>query len=282
MNVVSISLSPTMSLAACRWEGGGKTPAICLHGLTRNLKDFEDFAPWLASTGRDVVALSLRGRGESSYDPDYRNYHPLVYRDDVLAAMDRLEVERAVVVGTSLGGIVAMLMNTAAPGRIAGVILNDIGPDLAPEGIARIAGYAGGVRGDAATFDDAVQQIRAINEVAFPGRNDAFWRVFAERTYRPSDGGRWRLDYDQNIGRALLEAGPAPDLWPPFRTLNGKPVLSVRGAISDLLSPAIVAKMREAVPNLVACDVAATGHAPALTEPDAIATIREFLREFEL
>lgn len=273
----ALTLGSGVKLSYCNFPGGSKTPALCLHGLTRNLKDFEDFAPWLAATGRDVAALSLRGRGDSDYDPDYLNYHPLKYRDDVLEALDLLGWTRAIFIGTSLGGIVTMAVCAAAPARVAAVVLNDIGPELAPEGVARIAGYAGGARPDAQSLAEAAAQIRAINEVAFPGRDDAFWRMFAARTFRREQTGRWRPDYDPNIGRALLELGPAPDLWPLFDALAGRPTLSIRGAISDLLTPPIVDKMKARHAALKTCTVANTGHAPTLTEPEALAAIREFL-----
>lgn len=261
------------------YRGGSKTPAICIPGLTRNERDFSDFAPQLAESGRDVFAISLRGRGLSDRDPTYLNYQPPTYVSDVLAALDQLSWRQAVFVGTSLGGIVTMLTNLAAPARVAAAIINDVGPELAPEGIARIAGYVGVARPEAGGLDEAAEQIKSINEPAFPDRDLAFWRVFAERTFRRLDDGRFVLDYDQMIGRALVEAGPAGDLWPAFASLKGKPTLIVRGAISDLLTPPIIEKMRSAVPNLIAVDVATVGHAPTLSEPEAAATISRFVRE---
>ncbi|MEX0644487.1 MAG: alpha/beta hydrolase [Parvularculaceae bacterium] len=272
-----IKLSGGLSLEARRVAGGPKTPALCLPGLTRNARDFDDFAPWLAATGRDVVVLSLRGRGSSDYDPQYLNYHPTTYVGDVLDVLDRLELPRAIFVGTSLGGIVSMLTNAAAPARVAAAIVNDVGPELAPEGIARIAGYAGAARPDAASLEEAAAQIRSINEVAFPGRDEAFWRLFATRTFRQTPGGRWVLDYDQQIGKALLEVGPAPDLWPAFASLKDKPTLIVRGVLSDLLTPPIIEKMRAACPDAALCEVANTGHAPTLAEPEAQRAITAFV-----
>ncbi|MEQ1930584.1 MAG: alpha/beta hydrolase [Parvularculaceae bacterium] len=259
------------------WRGGARTPVICLPGLTRNERDFSDFAPSVAASGRDALALSLRGRGLSDRDPAYLNYQPPTYVGDALAALDQMAWEKAVFVGTSLGGIVTMLTNLAAPSRVAAAVINDVGPELAPEGIARIAGYVGVKRSEARSLDEAAEQIRAVNEPAFPGRDLAFWRPFAERTFAKTGDGRWVLDYDQAIGRALVEAGPAGDLWPAFSSLNGKPTLIVRGAISDLLTTPIVEKMRAAVPGLKAVDVAGVGHAPTLSEPEAARAIKEFL-----
>jgi pimeloyl-ACP methyl ester carboxylesterase len=279
---VAITLPSGLRLDGRKTRGGRGTPALCLPGLTRNLSDFDDFAPIAASTGRDVYQLSLRGRGRSDYDPNHLNYHPLTYRDDILAALDTLGIERAIFVGTSLGGIVTMLAAEAAPGRVAGAVINDVGPVLASEGIMRIAGYVGaraaGADEPARDLGEAAARIRAINEVAFPGKDEDFWLLFARRTFRQEADGRWRLDYDPGIGRALLEVGPAPDLWKPFASLVGIPTLILRGAISDLLSPAIIEDMRKVRPGFDYCEVAGVGHAPTLTEPDAAAAITRFLK----
>ena len=277
-----VDLSPGLSMAVYKTEGGAGTPVVCIPGLTRNAQDFEDFAPLAAATGRDVYAVSLRGRGRSDYDPDYRNYHPLTYRDDILAFMNASGLARAAFVGTSLGGIVTMLTAAAAKDRVAAAVINDVGPDLAPEGIARIAGYVGaraaGADAPARDLDEAAARIRAINEPAFPGRDDDFWRLFARRTFVQEADGRWRLDYDPGIGRALLEVGPAPDLWGPFAAMRGIPTLIVRGAISDLLTPPIIEKMRAANPDFSYCEVEGVGHAPTLAEADAVAAIMPFLQ----
>jgi pimeloyl-ACP methyl ester carboxylesterase len=279
---IAVTLPGGLRLDARKTRGGARTPVLCLPGLTRNLSDFDDFAPLAAATGRDVYQLSFRGRGRSDYDPNYLNYHPATYRDDVLAALDALGVERAAFVGTSLGGIVTMLTAESAPHRVAGAVINDVGPALAPEGIMRIAGYVGaraaGADEPARDLAEAAGRIRAINEVAFPGRDDDFWRRMALRTFHQQADGRWRLDYDPAIGRALLEVGPAPDLWKPFAALARVPTLVLRGAISDLLSPAIIADMRKVHPAFAYCEVAGVGHAPTLTEPDAADAITRFLK----
>lgn len=277
----SIEVRPGLTMAAYRTAGGSGTPTFCIPGLTRNASDFEDFAPLAAATGRDVYAVSLIGRGRSAYDPVYLNYKPDTYRDDVLACMDALGIARAIFVGTSLGGIVTMLTAAEAPARIAAAVINDVGPELAPEGIMRIAGYVGaraaGADEPARDLDEAAARIRAINEPAFPGRDPDFWRLFARRTFRQEADGRWRLDYDPGIGKALLEAGPAPDLWGPFAALRPIPTLIVRGAISDLLTPPIIDKMRQAHPDFAYAEIGGVGHAPTLTEPDALAAIMPFL-----
>ena len=266
-----------LNLSARCWKGGAGAPAICLHGLTRNERDFEELAPRIAATGRDVIALTMRGRGGSDYDPRYLNYHPLTYRDDVLIALDSLGIEEAIFVGTSLGGIVTMLVNESAPARVKATIINDVGPELAVEGITRIAGYAGKTRVTVPDLETAAAEIRAVNGVAFPDADDAFWRAFARRTFRETPEGPWKLDYDPNIGKALTEVGPAPDLWGPWQSLKNKPTLLIRGEISDLLSPEIVAKMRKAHPGFDYAEVPHVGHAPMLTEPAAWNAIAVFL-----
>jgi len=265
---LEISVEPDLLLRARRYRGGPKTQVLCIPGLTRNAGDFADFAPKAAATGRDVVTVNLRGRGVSDYDPQYLNYHPETYRDDMLKVLDAVSAETAIFVGTSLGGIVTMLVNAAAPSRVKAAVLNDVGPDLAPGGIARIASYVGKTAGPAKDLEEAAAHIKAINGIAFPDASEDDWLVFAERTFREAEDG-WVLDYDLNIARALAELGPAPDLWPAFESLKGTPTLVVRGALSDLLTPPIIEKMRGAHPNFRLAEIPRTGHAPMLTEPAA-------------
>ena len=269
--------SGALTMRARLYKGGEKTPVLCIPGLTRNARDFEDLAPKIAAGGRDVIAVSLRGRADSDYDPSYANYFPTVYRDDVLAALDQFGADDAIFIGTSLGGIITMLTCEKAPGRVRAAVINDVGPDLAPEGIARIASYVGGDKGPAATLEEASERIRRINGVAFPDEGDAFWRAFARRTYKEQKSGAWTLDYDPNIARALIENGPAPDLWPAFESLKATPTLIVRGEISDLLTPPIVEAMRGVHPSFDYVEVPRVGHAPMLTEPAAWEAIEAFL-----
>lgn len=283
MTTVDVSmLTPDgLRMHAVVTRGGPATPVVCIPGLTRNSSDFDDFARAAAETGRDVYAFSLRGRGRSEYDPNYLNYFPTTYVSDIVSALDQVKIRRAVFVGTSLGGIVTMLTAAAAPERVAAAVINDVGPELAPEGIARIASYVGARAADSSAvardLDSAIAQIRAINDAAFPGRDNAFWERFARRTFDQQADGTWRLAYDPNIGRALLEAGPAPDLWGPFKALSSVPTMIVRGAISDLLTPPIIDKMRAARPGFDYCEVADVGHAPTLTEDDALPAIKAFI-----
>ncbi len=272
-----IGVAGDLNILAQKYPGGAKTPVLCIPGLTRNASDFDDLAPKIAAAGRDVITVSLRGRGRSDRDPDYLNYHPEIYRDDILSVLDAFGVRQAIFVGTSLGGIVTMVTHGTAPERIRAAVLNDVGPELAPEGIARIAGYVGAGGGPAASLEEAAERIQAINGVAFPDASDAEWLVFARRTFRETATGEWVLDYDPNIARALMERGPAPDLWPAFESMNKTPTLVLRGALSDLLSPEIVGKMRDAHPTFDYAEVPRIGHAPMMTEPVAWAALDKFL-----
>ncbi|MBI1391597.1 MAG: alpha/beta fold hydrolase [Alphaproteobacteria bacterium] len=265
-----------------RRDAGGGLPVFCLPGLTRNERDFASIATILAQEGHDVRAVSLRGRGRSSY-ADYRGYHPAQYRDDVIALLDKLRIDAAAFIGTSLGGITTMLIAEQDAGRIRAAVINDIGPELAPEGIARIMSYmatrasTGSSASAELSFDEAKASIRAVNDVAFPEADEAFWDAMTERTFRRTQSGAWTLDYDQNISRALAEIGAAPDLSPGWKALAAAPSLLVRGAISDLLSPAIVDRMRAMRPGFEYVEAANVGHAPMLDEPDVRERIVSFL-----
>lgn len=259
-------------------------PVICLHGLTRNSRDFDVVAPRIAALGRRVVAPDMRGRGKSANDPDPAHYVPMVYAQDVLAMMDRLSIPRAVFVGTSMGGVITMAMAALAPDRIAAAVLNDIGPKLNPLGLARIASYVGRVQ-PLPSWQAAADAVRAINGAAYPERADdeSFWAHFARRTFHELDDGRVEADYDAHIALALVDGAdaPPPDLTPLFQALAPKPVLSVRGAISDLFEPEVVEYMRSLKPDLDTVEVANVGHAPWLDEPEAWDAVLSFLAKVE-
>ena len=259
-------------------------PVICIHGLTRNARDFEDLAPRIAANGRRVLALDVRGRGQSAWDPQPMRYVPATYAVDVLALLDALGIGRAVFIGTSMGGLITMTIAAFRPQAVAGAVLNDIGPEIAPEGIKRITGYTG--RSAAvATWAEAADYARQLNAVAFPHYTAEQWTAFARRLFAEKDG-RPVLDYDPDIAKAFApppppegQAPPPPvDLWPLFKGLAlGRPLLTIRGALSDLLSPDIAGRMREAAPEMAYAEVAGVGHAPMLDEPEALAAIDTLL-----
>ncbi|MES1202615.1 MAG: alpha/beta hydrolase [Pseudomonadota bacterium] len=255
-------------------------PVICLHGLTRNSKDFEIIAPRIAALGRRVIAPDMRGRGQSARDPDPAHYVPAIYAQDVLTLLDKLGVPEAVFVGTSMGGIITMVIAALAPGRIAASALNDIGPKVDAAGLTRIGSYVGQVQ-PVSSWAEAADKVKATMGVAHPGRlNDgAYWDAYAHRTWRAREDGKIEVDYDPTIALAFDDADTATpvDMTPWFDLLAHKPMLSIRGALSDLLSADTVAAMRAGKSDLVTVEVPNTGHAPMLDEPEAWDALLDFL-----
>jgi pimeloyl-ACP methyl ester carboxylesterase len=256
-----------------------RPPLLCLHGLTRNARDFAEFAERHSPRFR-VIALDFRGRGSSDYDPLPARYNPLTYAADVGQLLDGLGIGEAIFVGTSLGGLVTMITAALAPQRIAAAILNDVGPELGQVGLDRIQSYVGkGAR--FASWEKAAEAIAAAQAHAFPHYGPADWLAVARRNCR-EDGGEILFDYDMAIADAFVSAGPTPkvDMWPLFAALALKPLLIVRGQLSELLSAEAFEKMRAAAPQARFVEVACVGHAPMLNEPEAAAAIDAFLDQF--
>ena len=260
--------------------GGDGPPLLLMHGLTRNSADFEPLAAVLAPRWRLVVP-DQRGRGLSDSDPAPANYRPDVYVADMFALLDALGIERCGLIGTSMGGLMAMIMGAMQPARISAMVLNDVGPELDPAGLARIAGYVGGGT-SFADWDEAAAACAAINASAFPGFGPDDWLAWARRTCREDAEGRVSFAYDPAIARGFEGEGEvAPtDLWPLWDALSPLPVLAIRGALSDLLAPATVETMatRHSGP-FSSIEVSGRGHAPLLDEPAALAAIETFLAE---
>lgn len=257
---------------------GDRLTVICLHGLTRNSKDFEDIAPRIAASGRRVIVADVRGRGRSDRDPNPANYQPKTYARDVLAMMDSLGISRAVFLGTSMGGIITMTLAAIRSKVVAAAILNDVGPAVAPEGIARILAYAG-KNPRVADWDGAVEYVRGTSSAAYPKFGPDEWRQFAERTFR-DDGEGPKLDYDPAIAGPLKSPSRLTTFlaWLLFRKLaRGRPTLLIRGATSDIVSRDIARRMKRHAPGLELAEVPGVGHAPTLDEPAAIAAINGFL-----
>lgn len=260
-------------------SGQARLPIICLHGLTRNSRDFEEVAPRLAATGRRVLVPDVRGRGRSARDPDPAKYNPRVYARDVREMIHGLGIGQAVFLGTSMGGIITMALAALSPGSVAAAILNDVGPQVAPKGVARLMSYVGKpvAIGD---WDEASDHCRRTNAVAFPHFKAADWERMARRTFR-DEVGVPVLDYDPAILVPLLARQPpgrAMQAWFLFRRLARKrPILLVRGAISDLITAPIAERMMKAAPGLVVAKIPGVGHAPMLDEPAAVDAIDRFL-----
>jgi len=253
-----------------------KPPILCLHGLTRNSRDFADFAERYSPEHR-VLALDFRGRGRSDDDPLPMRYNPLTYAGDVIELLDRLELSRAIFVGTSLGGLVTMTIAAIARDRIAATILNDVGPDVDPSGIERILTYVGKDR-RFNSWDEAADAIAANYGASFDRYTHDDWVKMARRNCR-EENGEIRFDYDMAIAEPFKAAGPAPqvDLWPLFQALGSKPLLVIRGENSDLLTAATTEKMKIVVPDVKVATIPGVGHAPELNEPEATAAIDAFL-----
>jgi pimeloyl-ACP methyl ester carboxylesterase len=262
------------------YAGGPGVPVLCMHGLTRNSKDFEDLAPHLARSRR-VLVPDVRGRGKSARDPQYMNYHPGTYVTDMWRLMDDAGVQRAALIGTSMGGLMAMVMTAVNPARVTGVALNDVGPEIDPAGLERISGYAGKmpVVND---WTAAAEAIAEVNRAALPHLQAEDWLRFARRTFREDENGRPVPDYDPDIGRALEEAGAAPaDLWAVFDALKTVPALVIRGGTSDILAQKTVDAMKARKPDLHVCIVPGVGHAPMLDEPAALQALDAFLARID-
>jgi pimeloyl-ACP methyl ester carboxylesterase len=251
-------------------------PVICLHGLTRNSRDFELVAPRIAALGRRVLAFDMRGRGRSDYDPNPDHYAPAIYAKDIAAAMETLNMPRAAFIGTSMGGIITMLLAATAPERIGAAVLNDIGPVLEDAGLKRIAAYVGKAP-SFASWDEAARGVMETQGPAFPNRDAAFWMRFVRRICAERPDGRITFDYDPLIARPFASTS-APDMTPLFEALvKAAPVLVVRGRLSDLLSAEGLELMRIVKPDLKAVEVPDVGHAPTLEEEPAWAAIIDFL-----
>jgi pimeloyl-ACP methyl ester carboxylesterase len=255
---------------------GERAPLLCLPGLTRNTRDFAGFAEHQAPRRR-VLALEFRGRAESEYDPQPERYTPLTYAHDTLQLLDHLDIEQAVFVGTSLGGLVTMAVGAMAPQRIAAVILNDVGPELSQSGLERIRSYLG-KDPRFASWEEAAAILARNNNHLPEHYSPEDWVRMAKRVCR-EENGEVRFDYDMAIVKPFETGGATPkiDMWPLFAALAEKPLLVVRGERSDLLSAEAAAKMQAAAPSARFVVVPGVGHAPELEEPEAVAAIDAFL-----
>lgn len=254
-----------------------RPPILCLPGLTRNARDFEEVAARFAGDWR-VICVDFRGRGDSEFDPDSSHYAPPWYAADVLKLLDQLGIADAVFVGTSLGGIVTMLMAATDTDRIAGALLNDVGPEIADVGLDRIAAYVGkDVR--YTDWNEAIADLSMRNGDLYPRWTRDDWSTYAHRVCR-ADGGTVRFDYDMRIVDNFVAARTAEPMnaWPLLQGLKDKPVAVLRGALSDLLSEATAARMvAEIGDKATLVTVPDVGHAPTLEEPEAVEALERLL-----
>lgn len=254
-----------------------RPPLLCLPGLTRNVRDYDALAARVAGEWR-VLAMDFRGRGESGKAEDWASYAPATYLADVQAVLAALGVELVVGIGTLLGGIVLMMLGSAEPGRLAGLLLNDVGPAIEAAGLARVRGYVGRASSHP-TWLHAARAVADANREVYPDWQLADWLAMAKRLYRLTGKGKIKLDYDPRIAEPFkIAGGEAPaDLWPALDALGGVPVLVVRGERSDVLSSATAARMAAALPEAELVTVPRVGHAPMLDEPVAKAAVDRLL-----
>jgi pimeloyl-ACP methyl ester carboxylesterase len=256
-------------------------PVMCLPGLARTGADFEALAGVLSEHSkapRRVFALDSRGRGRSDYDRNPGNYSLQVELADLMAVLTAVGIPRAVFVGTSRGGLLAMLLAAARPTAIAGCVLNDIGPQIEPAGLMRIKSYVGKLP-QPASFREAADILRRLFGSQFPKLGEDDWLAFAHRTYKEANG-RLAPTYDVKLASALARIDPAqplPALWREFDALAGVPLMVIRGANSDILSAATVEAMRARRARLEVLEVSDQGHAPLLAESEIIGRIASFV-----
>ena len=272
-------------------EYGARTapalPVVCLPGLARTTADFDPLAAALAGDAehpRRVLALDYRGRGLSDNDPDPDRYSIAIELDDVVTVLTASAVASAVLVGTSRGGLIAMVLAAVRPTAIAGVVLNDIGPVIEPQGLMRIKNYVGKLA-QPRSFAEGADILRRLFGAQFPRLSDADWLASAQRSWREQDG-RLVVTYDPRLARVLATVDPEhplPPLWPQFDALAEVPMMVIRGANSDILSAATLAAMRarrgETMRETTVMEIPDQGHAPLLAEPETIARIAAFIAE---
>ncbi|MDP1699625.1 MAG: alpha/beta hydrolase [Aestuariivirga sp.] len=254
------------------------TPLLCLPGLTRNSKDFEPIAPWLAQTRR-VIAPDFRGRGLSHYASDPASYRPDIELIDAIAFLDFLKIDRVAVIGTSRGGIVGMLIAAFFNDRLGGLFLNDVGAELDSAGLLRIRSYLG-VQSEFTSWEMAVANLKSSN-CGFESLTADEWRAFAQRVFKPVNGVP-RIDYDPALLRTFpsvedITAGRGANLWEFFGKIGNLPVSLARGEHSDLLSAATVAAMKQQNAGLDATTIPKRGHAPFLDEAPAKEALMRWL-----
>lgn len=264
------------------FQGGreGQPALLCLPGLTRNARDFETLAERLSPTFR-VVTPDFRGRGDSGYARDPLSYVPLTYLQDLGRLLDEARLGSVIIIGTSLGGLMGLLLDGTQRSRIAGLVLNDLGPTMEEAGLARVRAQVG-KGGNWPTWLTAARDIARRQADIYPGWALEEWLAHAKRLCRVSREGRIIWDYDPEIAAPfnLPNADPQLDLWAAFEGYRGRPVLSIRGELSDVMSAATQARMVERLPGLASVTVRRVGHAPTLEEPEAVEALDRFLQPF--
>jgi pimeloyl-ACP methyl ester carboxylesterase len=259
---------------------GGTRPVVCLAGLTRNSRDFHTIAVALSqkAPGRDVFTLDTRGRGFSEQDTNWKNYAVPIEMQDVIDFMTMLELRNAGIIGTSRGGLITMVLSAVQPTLFGAVVLNDIGPVIEVDGLARIAGYVGRIPLPK-DWPEAARVVRDLTRRDFPNITDADTHAIARQLFNAKNG-RPTSGYDQKLAKCLsVLDGPMPALWPQFEAMKRLPVLVLRGGNSDLLSEKTVEEMSRRHPRLSSYTVPGEGHAPLLRDTPTITAIASFFND---
>lgn len=262
--------------------GRVRLPVICLHGLTRNSADFDEVAPWIAALDRRVIVPDFRGRGLSESDPDAMNYHLWTYAKDILALCDAFGIGQAIFIGNSMGGLVTMVLSTLRPTLVKSAVLNDIGPVVAPKGLARISALAAMPRRAMRNWHDAAVFVGEQYRQVYPNFTQPDWLKMARRLFRKGRDGFLHLAYDPRITDAFrgltVASSSAYEMAPCYASLaHGRKLLLVRGTLSDVLDVAEAKKMAAQSRDFHRADIEHTGHTPTLTEPAARAAVTDFL-----
>jgi len=249
---------------------------VCMPGLTRNSKDFAALAESLSDEYR-VICPDQRGRGRSEIDPKPEQYRPDRYAQDMRRMLDVMGIERVALIGTSLGGLMALILMVHDSARVVGAVLNDIGPEVDPRGTARIASYVGKLA-PVKTWDEAIQRTADINGPSFPEFTRAEWEDMTANTFHLVDNVPV-ADYDPAISKGIAQGTATPDLWPLFETLAEKAILVIRGELSDILAHETLVEMHRRMPHIGSVEIERVGHAPTLNEPHSRVAIRAFLAQ---
>ncbi|WP_286831077.1 MULTISPECIES: alpha/beta fold hydrolase [Kordiimonas] len=261
-------------------QAGDNAPVVlCMPGLTRNARDFEAIAEHLSDRCR-VICVEQRGRGQSDWDPNPSRYLPVTYVADMMALLAHLGVDKVIAIGTSLGGLMTIMIQAMHPGKLQAAVINDIGPEIDPKGIERIKSYVGkGTPPE--TWEAAVEAVKTANAGVYPNFTEEDWRWYTENLYEDVDG-KPAVMYDPAISQNFNseESQSSPDLWPYFKTLHSIPMVVLRGGISDILSAETLERMAREHPDLVPVTVPGIGHVPLMREPECKQAIDELVGRF--
>lgn len=254
-----------------------RIPLLCLPGLTRNSRDFHRVA-LRHSDLRRVICPDYRGRGLSDYNPDPANYHPTVHINDLRHLMIAAGLHRAIIIGTSFGGFLAMGLALANPAGIAGVVLNDVGPEVTKSGLNRIMEYVGRDHPQRDWPTAVAEMKRLFPTLSF--KTEEEWLAGARATWREGDDGMLHFDWDVRLADTVGKARHEFDPWTLFRSICGFPTLAFRGGMSDVLSPEILEHMRREHPDMRAVTVPGVGHPLSLSESEAVEALDEFIDRY--